>query len=418
MSDDQHLQGWNDFKNMMADKGLGELPEPDPGAWQIHLELFNKIAEQIGSSDNQAISFSEYMQRALYEPGLGYYSSGLRKFGADGDFVTAPEISPLFGACIANQVEEVFTELRQQQESELNVLEFGPGSGALCVSVMLALEAKNSLPDTYYMVELSASLRQVQQQKIQNEIPQLAERLQWLDELPQNINGVVLANEVLDAMPFERFQMAADGQIYSLSVALEENQLVNQAIPADLELQSAIENIEQSIGHRLAVGYNSEINLWIEPWIKSLSEILNKGAALLIDYGYPRAEYYHEQRTAGTLMCHYRQRAHEDPLLLTGLQDITAFVDFTAVAEAADNYALKIAGFTNQAQFLMGCGLETFLQPDAGSSPDQEYMKKIQQVKYLTLPSEMGDRFKVMALSRDINQELMGFSVADFMHRL
>ena len=408
---------WQQFKKMMADKGLGELPEPDAGAWQLHLALLNKIREQIECSDHKAIAFSDYMQRALYEPGLGYYSSGLRKFGADGDFVTAPELSPLFGACLANQVVEIFTALRQQV-SELAVLEFGPGSGALCISLMSALEEKSTLPDTYYMVEVSASLREVQQKNIKDQMPHLAERVQWLDELPQNIQGVVLANEVLDAMPLERFQMAADGQVNSLSVAMKEGQLINKPVPADFDLKIAVENIEQSIGYPLAQGYSSEINLWIEPWVKSLAEILDKGVALLIDYGYPRAEYYLEQRSSGTLMCHYRQRAHQDPLLLTGLQDITAFVDFTAVAEAADNYGLKIAGFTNQAQFLMGCGLDSLLQLNDDEQPDQEYLKKIQQVKYLTLPSEMGDRFKVMALSRGIEQELTGFSVADFMHRL
>ncbi len=411
-------QQWNNFKKLMADSGLGEIPEPELGAWQLHSALVNKVNEKIASSENNAISFSDYMFHALYEPGLGYYSAGLTKFGKDGDFVTAPELSPLFGACIANQVEEIFVELNNQGVNDLAILEFGPGSGALCISILKALEQKNKLPDVYYLIEVSPYLRQLQQANISLALPHLHDRIQWLDELPEEIKGVVLANEVLDAMPVERFQIAADKQVNSLGVIVDNGQLKSKPIVAEFELKIAIENIEQSLGYSLAEGYSSEINLWIEPWLKSLSSVLTQGVALLIDYGYPRAEYYHEQRSCGTLMCHYRQRAHEDPLLLTGLQDITAYVDFTAVAEAADNYGLKVAGFTNQAQFLLACGLDTLVQLEQGAEPDKNYRKKVQQVKWLTLPSEMGDRFKVMALCQDYDQELKGFSLADFLHRL
>ncbi|VAW75478.1 SAM-dependent methyltransferase, MidA [hydrothermal vent metagenome] len=468
MSSDQETQ-WNKFRVMMAEQGLGDLPEPDPAAWQMHSELNNKIAEKIAVTEARAIKFSEYMFSALYEPGLGYYSNGLVKFGADGDFVTAPELSPLFGACIANQIDEIFLDIRKQQQSDqqtqkqydeqvfdaeqdykpkqqdiesaqnqnqerdqdqaqeknnspstLTILEFGPGSGALCISILRALAQKNNLPDSYYLLEVSPSLRQTQQENIKSALPTLFHKVQWLDELPQEITGVILANEVLDAMPVEKFQIGDDLEVNTLAVVSNDAQekFSFKPISADFELKVAIDNLTQSLSEPFSAGYSSELNLWIEPWIKSLAGILKQGVALLIDYGYPRNEYYHPQRTCGTMMCHYRQRAHDNPLLLTGLQDITAYVDFTAVAEAADNYGLQVAGFTNQSSFLIACGLDTLVQLAQDKEPDKEYMQKIQQVKWLTLPSEMGDRFKVMALTQNYDSSLAGFSFTDFMHRL
>ncbi len=434
MSSDKATQ-WNKFRSLMTEQGLGNIPEPEPAAWQLHNELNNKIREKIAATEAGAINFSEYMFSALYEPGLGYYANGLVKFGVDGDFVTAPELSPLFGACIANQIDEIFLGIRnqgQEQEQEekqeqiknapstLTILEFGPGSGALCISILQALEQKNNLPDIYYLLEVSPSLRKTQQENIKNALPILFHKVQWLDELPQAITGVILANEVLDAMPVEKFQIREDLGVNTLAVVSNDlqSEFSFKPIPADFELKVVIDNLRQSLSEPLSVGYSSEVNLWIEPWIKSLAGILKQGVALLIDYGYPRSEYYHQQRTEGTLMCHYRQRAHEDPLLLTGLQDITAYVDFTAVAEAADNYGLQVAGFTHQASFLMACRLDTLVQLEEGREPDKEYLRKIQQVKWLTLPSEMGDRFKVMALTQNYNSPLAGFSFTDFMHRL
>jgi SAM-dependent MidA family methyltransferase len=349
------------------------------------------------------------MELALYAPALGYYTAGARKFGAEGDFVTAPEISPVFGRCLARQAEQVLRELGGG-----DLLEFGAGTGRLAADMLAELESLGSLPEHYFILELSPELQQRQRQTVNDRIPHLSERVVWLGEMPPTgFRGLVVANELLDAMPVHRFRIEPQG-IAEQYVAWKEERfhLCWQPIQ-DPGLERAV----AGLGLDLEPGYESEINLRVTPWVEQLSDALGAGAVILIDYGYPRAEFYHPQRNGGTLMCHYRHHAHSDPLVYPGLQDITAHVDFTAVAEAAQRVGLRVSGYASQAYFLMGCGLDRVLgsvEPeDAG-----DYLDLVQGVKRLTLPTEMGERFKVLALTRNLEQPLIGFNIRDSRERL
>jgi SAM-dependent MidA family methyltransferase len=379
------------------------LPTPPPEL-QAHSGKLMQVIRQEIERNHGAISFQRYMELALYAPGLGYYSAGLKKFGAEGDFVTAPEISPLFSHCVAKQCEQVLKTLDQA-----DILEFGAGSAIMAAELLTYLQQKNCLPDHYYIIEISADLRARQQDYLKSRLPQFYDRIVWLDQLPKNFRGVILANEVLDAMPIERFQLE-NQQINQYYVAWENNSFVWKIKPADEML--AREITELAIQN---YPYISEINLLTAPWINSISECLSQGLILLIDYGFPQHEYYFPDRSMGTLMCHYRQYAHTDPLILTGLQDITAHVDFTAVAEAAVQSQLKVAGFTSQAAFLLSLGLLDL----ANNNEDVRAKFNInQQIQKLTSPAEMGELFKVMALTKDLNLPLHGFALHDQRHRL
>ena len=387
------------------------LPEPDAAAKQRSLALLSHVSaacEQQGGS----IPFSTFMQMALYQPGLGYYSGGLQKFGESGDFVTAPEISPLFSRCIARQAAQVFTELTQAV-----MVEFGAGSGVMAADILLELETLGTLPEKYHIVELSAELRGRQKQTIMEKVPNLLARVQWLDALPgQPLQGVVVANEVLDAMPVECFRIN-DGAVEQMHVTEHDGRLRAVYRNADDTLVEQVRTIEQRRGRAFEHGYCSELNPAINAWLAGIHGFLDKGLVLLIDYGYPVQEYYLDERNAGTLVCHYQHRAHADPLWYPGLQDITAFVDFSAVAHAADAVGFEVSGYTSQAMFLMGCGIGELHQSMTGDDPKQ-LLQLSQQVKTLTLPSEMGERFKVMALGRNIEPGLIGFSLQDYRNRL
>ena len=357
-----------------------------------------------------AIPFSRYMELCLYAPGLGYYSAGQRKFGAGGDFVTAPEVSSLFGRCLARCCAEVL------QQTGGDVLEFGAGSGRLAADLLGELEVLGCLPRQYFILERSAELQQRQQQMLRRELPQLAERMVWLDSLPAaGFRGVMLANEVLDAMAVERFQWngSAAAQYFVAQGAAGFEWL--QRPPETPGLQAAVDSLVHSC--RLPAGYVSEINLSLDPWLRSIAGRLGEGLLLLVDYGYERDEYYHPQRSSGTLMCQDRQRAHEDPFLWPGLQDITAHVDFTALAEAGHAAGLAVAGYTTQAHFLLGCGLDGLL---AASDPatTATHLALMQQARALTLPGEMGERFQVLALTRGLARPLRGFALQDLLRRL
>ncbi len=387
-----------------------DLPQPASDAIALSETLCALIAREIEAAGG-AIPFSRYMELCLYAPGLGYYSAGQRKFGAGGDFVTAPEVSSLFGRCLARCCAEVL-----QQTGGGDVLEFGAGSGRLAVDLLGELDVLGCLPRQYFILERSADLQQRQQQLLHRELPALSERVVWLDSLPPaGFRGVMLANEVLDAMAVERFHWSGAAAAQSF-VAQGAAGFEWRERPVETPaLQAAIDSLVKDCD--LPAGYVSEINLSLDPWLRSVAGRLEEGLLLLVDYGYERDEYYHPQRSSGTLMCHYRQRAHDDPFLWPGLQDITAHVDFTAVAEAATAAGLAVSGYTNQAWFLLDCGLESLLA-DAGPTDTAAYLQLAQQAKTLILPGEMGERFKCIALTRNIEQELPGFRMQDFRHRL
>ena len=352
------------------------------------------------------------MAMALYQPGLGYYAAGSQKFGAAGDFITSPEVSPLFAQSLARQVQQVLSSLDQPI-----VIEFGAGSGILAADLLLELEALNALPDAYWIIEVSAELQARQKATIKENCAHLLDKVEWLQHLPgQAINGVVIANEVLDAMPVTVFEKK-NGKLFECVV---NEKLQWQIQAASQSLQTSIENVEAAIEKPLPENYRSELNPLIQPWLASVNKILKQGLVLLIDYGYDAAQYYSAERNQGTLMCYYRHRAHDDVFYYPGLQDITAFVDFTAVAEAAVETGFDVMGYTTQAQFLFGSGLPEIFDnkmSDAGDNIKAQ-MALSQQVKTLTLPGEMGERFKVMALGKDIDPGLIGFSLADFRSRL
>lgn len=381
---------------------MDTLPPPPPSALENSQKLLALIQEKI--SQQGVISFAEYMQLALYAPGLGYYSSA-PKFGLGGDFTTAPEISPLFAHCLAEQIKQVFSVIKNK-----NILEFGGGSGRLAVDLLKALAAQNCLPEKYFILELSAKLKQHQYHLLLQQAPELLERVIWLDTLPAALTGVIIANEVLDAMPVNRFIWGEEG-LNEFGVSWQDG-LVETLISPSLELSNQIEKLSIPFNQ----GYSSEINLLLPGWINSLANLLKEGLILLIDYGFPRQEYYHPDRWMGTLMCHYRQYAHTNPYLWPGLQDITAHVDFTAVAAAALASDLEVAGYTTQADFLIHCGIIEYVE-NMQLDAEQQYNMS-QQIKRLLLPSEMGELFKVMALTKNLAIPLQGFMVNDKRERL
>ncbi|NOY63114.1 MAG: SAM-dependent methyltransferase [Gammaproteobacteria bacterium] len=373
------------------------------------VELIKARIEAAGGT----ISFADYMNLALYAPGLGYYSAGAAKFGAAGDFVTAPEISALFSQCLARQCMQVLRALDGG-----GVLEFGAGTGAMACDLLRELEAQQCLPDYYCIIELSAELRARQRAQFERRAPHLLGLVTWIDELPESgMKGVILANEVLDAMAVHRLRWHESG-VCEMGVAWRDDCLCWHEMklenPHCIEAVNALESV---LPQRLPNGYETEINLGMIAWLQSVSDVLQEGAALIIDYGFPRQEYYHPQRNDGTLRCHYRHRAHADPFLYPGLQDITAHVDMTAVAEAAHQAGLTVAGYTSQAYFLLANGLME-IADSIGATATRQQVDIARQIKTLTLPGEMGELFKVMALTRGIDEPLAGFAMRDERFRL
>lgn len=385
-----------------------DWPAPDAGALAISEVLVARIRERMAAAGG-SIPFAEYMHMALYEPGLGYYSAGARKFGADGDFITAPEISPLFSQCVAGSCAAILETVDHG-----TILELGAGSGAMAVELLRALQAQERLPESYLILEPSADLRERQRQRFEAELPGLLERVNWLDRPPVSFTGMIIANEVLDALPVQLLHW--DGSTVRLRhVGWGENGFVWCEQPAEASIGQTVTEYAQYYAWQ--VGYRSELAPWLPDWLQDLAAGLARGAMLFIDYGYPRHEYYHPQRHEGTLMCHYRHRAHPDPLRLPGLQDITAYVDFTAVAQAADHAGLRVAGFTEQAHYLIDAGIETRMA-EAMAPGSVEGMRLAQQVRQLMLPGEMGERFKAMLLMRDCDVAVPGFRQQDLRHAL
>ncbi len=389
------------------------LPRPDELSQQHSDQLQDKIRAEIEAAGG-AISFAHFMEMALYQPGLGYYTAGSRKFGEAGDFVTAPELSPLFSRCLARQCQQILTEVGFG-----DILEFGAGSGAMAADVLLELERLGCLPGQYFILELSPELKQRQQQTLAQRAPHLLEIVSWLDGLPESgFQGVILANEVVDAMPVHLLLFQQQG-VLERHVTFDGRSFIWQdKALASAELHQRIGELETELGGEVfCPGYLTEINLAQQGWINSLAALLEKGAALIIDYGFPQHEFYHPDRTSGTLMCHYRHRAHGDPLVLVGLQDITAHVDFTALAQAGQDAGLDVMGYTSQAQFLMATGLTEMLA-EADPNNTRRYLEITEQVKKLTLPNEMGELFKVIALGCGLEQALNGFLLQDRRGRL
>ena len=380
-----------------------ELPLPGPVETEISISLVSQICNE---ARDGAIPFSRYMQLALYEPERGYYSAGKHKFGEGGDFVTAPELGSAFAFCLAEQCQQVLEAL-----SGGSILEAGAGQGRLAVDLLLELERRNILPQRYQILELAHGLRTIQKETFEKHAPHLLSRVEWLDGFPSAFEGVIFGNELLDAMPVELFEVQ-DSKFVRMDVSCTDNQL--HLVPGT---PLPVATTQRFRGLSFPNDYRSEINLQAEAWIAGAAKSLSSGILLLIDYGFPREEYYHPQRNTGTMMCHYRHHAHVDPLVLVGLQDITAHVDFTAIAESAVENGLDVLGYTSQAAFLMASGLEK-LVASSDTSDSRAHLQLTAQIKKLTNPSEMGELFKVIAFGRQFEHPLKGFMLQDRRHRL
>jgi SAM-dependent MidA family methyltransferase len=382
-----------------------KCPNPEMHEKEHSQKLTTKIRQEITRSGG-GISFAQFMELALYAPGLGYYAAGKHKLGPKGDFLTAPEISPLFAKSIARQCQQI-----SEQLSSYDILEFGAGSGVFAKDILIALEEMGAMPEHYYILEVSAELRDRQQRLLQSSFPQYISRIQWLDHLPSSpIQGVIFANEVMDALPVHSFDIQHDTIKERFVVWQNEQFCWESGEPVTPGLKQLCEALRET--YALPNGYQSEIHLFLSAWIQSVADLLKKGVILLIDYGYGRAEYYHPDRSMGTLMCYYQHQKHDNPLILVGLQDVTAHVDFTTVIESADAFGCKLAGFTTQAAFLTACGLLEIAEKETHLSAKEKFQQG-QAIKKLLFPSEMGEIIKVMALSKAWDVPLVGFSLLD-----
>jgi SAM-dependent MidA family methyltransferase len=398
----------------MSSMSMLSLPEPEPAARAHSERLRELIREQIRHSGG-AIAFARYMELALYAPGLGYYSAGARKFGADGDFVTAPELGGVFAECVVDALAPVLKQLGE----DTMFFEVGGGSGAFADAALKHLATIDALPGRYAILEPSADLRERQQARLRSSLPpELFARCQWLDGPPeQQWRGVLFANEVLDALPTPRF-VIRDGEVYEEFVVLDaDGDFLRVDQPADALLRSAVRHVERDSEAPLADGYRSEILPQLPYWIQAVGGLLKEGAMLFVDYGYPRREYYLPERRDGTLVCHYRHRAHDDPFHLPGLQDLTAFVDFTALAEAGVHAGFDLSGYCAQTSFLIGNGLPQRLQTIDAIADEAERYRRHQEIKKLTLPGEMGERFQAMGFQRGVDFRA-AFVAGDLSRRL
>jgi SAM-dependent MidA family methyltransferase len=383
-----------------------DLPEPDADARAHSARVVVAVIDAIAKAGG-FLPFDRYMQLVLYAPGLGYYVAGARKFGVAGDFVTAPELTSLFGAALARQLAPVLGATGARE-----IVEIGAGSGKLATDLLRSLAAGSAAPSRYRIVEVSPDLVERQRATIARFAPEHAHRVEWLQKLPDRVDGAVVMNEVLDAVPPSIVARAGNEWFEEGVVARDGGTLALARRPlSDTRL------IALATGRFPAGDYASELNPAAEALVEDLAHRLAGGALLAIDYGFPRAEFYHPQRTGGTLMAHYRHRAHGDPLRFPGLNDLTAHVDFTAIAEAGERAGLTVAGFASQAAFLLSCGLLDRLA--AVGAPDSSvYLREAAAVQTLTSPAEMGERFKVLALARSDGMAWPGFAMADMTHRL
>ena len=393
------------------------LAIPSPQAKALSQQLSDLIQQKIKNAGGW-ISFADFMHMALYTPGLGYYSGGAQKFGMAGDFVTAPEISPLFAKTLALQAAQILAA------TQGNILELGAGTGKLVVDLLLELQQLKQLPEQYFILEVSDHLRQIQRETCQAKLPaNLFEKIVWLDELTpspatregvRGFKGLILANEVLDAVPAHILHKTEDG-FCEHGVGFEADFVWRDAALSDAKLA-------EHLSDDLPIGYMTEVNPAASALVRSLVEILETGVILMIDYGFGAAEYYHPQRNQGTLMCHYQHYAHDNPLINIGLQDITAHVDFTQIAQVTNlksswqAHGIRLAGYVNQAQFLINCGILTILQQF--SPQDSSYIKLAAAAQKLLSPAEMGELFKVIGFTKNMDEDLIGFKSGDKAHTL
>jgi SAM-dependent MidA family methyltransferase len=368
------------------------------------------LARQIAAAGGW-LSFERFMDLALYSPGLGYYSGGAQKLGAAGDFTTAPEISRLFGACVAVQCAEVLRELHSGC-----IVEIGAGSGRMAADILARLESLHALPEHYSILEVSAELRARQRKLLEERLPHLSARIRWLERPPEEpFDGLIIANEVVDALPVARFRWGTRG-VEEMGVAVENERFVWAARPASAKMIEVCRRLSVA-GGGWEEGYISEYCARVPAWTQAVTHALRRGAALWFDYGLPRAQYYLPERHDGTLACHYRHGVHGDPFLNVGLQDITAWVDFTLLAEASREAGFELAGFTTQAHFLAGIGIDNEMRLLAGGD-DNQFARLANQARQLMLPGEMGERFKAMAWLRGLSMPLAGFALQDLRHTL
>jgi len=378
------------------------LPIP-PLEAQTQSQQLGHVIKQAIAENKGWISFADYMHAALYTPGLGYYTGGARKFGHGGDFVTAPEISPIFAQTIARQAAQIL------DCCEGDILELGAGTGKLATDLLLELAQLDKLPNHYFILEVSDYLRQIQCENCQEILPaELFSKLIWLENLPDKFSGLILGNEVLDAIPVHILHKTAAGWL-ERGVSFDDGFMWHDAPVSTYRLV-------QSLPDDLPQDYVTEVCPAASALVCSLAETLEKGAILLMDYGFSAREYYHPQRNQGTLMCHYQHYAHSDPLTHIGLQDITAHVNFTQIAQAGEAHGISLAGYVNQARFLINCGILELLQQFSPHEP--QYMKLVAATQKLMSPAEMGELFKVIAFTKNMEVSLLGFSQGDKTHTL
>jgi SAM-dependent MidA family methyltransferase len=388
------------------------FPEPSNTAQAHSFKLQQQIKTAIAQQGKT--SFHDYMQRALYTPGLGYYSAGAHKFGESGDFITAPEISPLFGMTIAQSLKPYLEAMPQS-----NWLELGAGTGKLAESVLNYLAKEKNLPSNYFILEVSADLKQRQHDYLQAQLThEIFKRIIWLDRLPESFTGIIIANEVLDALPVHRFKITEDGakEIY---VSYQNNFHEILDTPSSVYLAQRLNALtlpKTQGGMDLALGYESEINLQQEALLKALNKSLTQGIMLFIDYGFPAREFYHPDRDTGTLMCHYQHHAHPDPYFWPGLQDITAHIDFTALAKCGIEEGLILETFTTQASLLMHGGIVVLAQNFLAQ--EKNLLLTTNAIRKLISPEEMGELFKVILFSKNLHIALPQLESADQRHRL
>ena len=374
------------------------LPEPSADERAHSDHLLQHLREQIAARG--PMPFSQYMERCLYAPGLGYYSAGKTKFGEAGDFITAPELGDLFARCVVHALQPAMVMLG----NDADFLELGGGSGTFAEAALCAFADYGTVPRRYLILEPSADLRERQRERLMAALPsELATRVAWIDRPPEeNWRGVLFANEVIDALPTTRFVMR-HGEIYEEHVALDgDEQLLRVDRPADMLVSGAVRHVERDLGREFEDGYRSEILPQLPYWIQAIAGSLEAGLMLFIDYGYVRREFYLPERQDGTLMAHYRHRAHGDPFYLPGLNDLTASVDFTALAEAGNSAGFGVAAYLPQAQFLIAAGLQQVFEQAYEQAGEIDRLGLAQQVKKLTLPDQMGERFQAMLFAKGL----------------
>jgi SAM-dependent MidA family methyltransferase len=389
------------------DTRLAALPPPSAAERDHSKRLVAHLVRAIAEAEGW-ISFADYMHAALYAPGLGYYAAGAHKLGAAGDFVTAPELTPLFGRALAAQLAQVLPRGAQGE-----IVEVGPGSGCLAADILTALAELDALPARYLLLEVSPDLRERQRQRLAARVPEFLGRVRWIDALPETWRGAVIANEVLDAVP-PHLVARRDGDWFERGVTVD---ATASLAFADRPLAAGLLRTMAQSRFPAAGDYVSELNPAAEALVRTFGERCERGLMLLVDYGFPEAEYYHPQRNAGTLMAHYRHHALADPFFYPGLSDMTAHVDFSAVARAGIAGGMAVSGFTSQAQFLIACGVLDELAR-CGDPESMDYLRAASAVHKLTSPAEMGELFKVLALTRSFDLDLIGFGAGERSHRL